>query len=274
MSNYLSLATDNGRRSRRSPLGVRRATHWRAFTLVELLVVMAILGILIGLLIPAVNAARQAARITHCANNLKQVGLAIRLFCDNHGGEFPKTTHTEFVDVKKSWIFTLAPYMESVDSVRICPDDLRGEDRLERNGTSYLLNDYITQPPSESLPDMVNNLNKLESTSTTILVMEARDAPDADPDADENEAGPLTAYYDHAHCSNWFKPTYVTTKRVWLQLLKDVRPDRHWSSHRDDHTQGVSHYLYADGHVVPIAAADVKRAADEADNIFKPYKSP
>ena len=70
-------------------LATRRETRPSAFTLVELLVVIAILTILGSLLIPTLGAARQKAISTHCRNNLRQLGIAARLYADDARGRLP-----------------------------------------------------------------------------------------------------------------------------------------------------------------------------------------
>ena len=107
----------------------------RGFTLVELLVVIAIIGVLIALLLPAVQAAREAARRSQCQNNLKQIGLAFHNFQDvnkklpNGGRDYaqkdPLDSCCNAHEVRGwTWLFHILPFMEETNIYNLAAPDL------------------------------------------------------------------------------------------------------------------------------------------------------
>ena len=98
------------------------------FTLVELLVVIAIIGVLIALIMPAVQSARGSARSAQCKSNLRQIGLAMTQYLDKQGerGKFPLTARlpkSHNPDKLPSLFDVLAPFCESNREIFRCPSD-------------------------------------------------------------------------------------------------------------------------------------------------------
>jgi prepilin-type N-terminal cleavage/methylation domain-containing protein len=87
------------------------------FTLIELLVVIAIIATLIGLLLPAVQIAREAASRTKCQNNLKQIALAANLYESAHRRLPPSRLEGE----SQSWAWIILPYLEQENLYRKWP---------------------------------------------------------------------------------------------------------------------------------------------------------
>jgi len=226
-----------------------------AFTLVELLVVIAIIGVLVALLLPAVQAARGAARRTQCASNMRQIGLAIHQYADVHQGRFPNVWHEQ--EITTSWIYTLAPHMESVDEIRLCPDDRKRLEQESTRVTSYAMNGFLRQPTQaerfvypELVPDFASKFRELTETQRTIVVFEAGAGVDVN--------------FDHVHSPEWFTETYPTPAERWEQIQKEVAVDRH--------SGDMANYLYADGHVEAIGAEQISRWVHEGFNFARPVQ--
>jgi prepilin-type N-terminal cleavage/methylation domain-containing protein/prepilin-type processing-associated H-X9-DG protein len=100
---------------------VSRPRH--GFTLVELLVVIAIIGTLVGLLLPAVQAAREASRLSQCSNNMKQVALGLQNYHDAFKA-LPPSQMDDRVDTQGrlgwSWIFLILPFIEKAELYNAC----------------------------------------------------------------------------------------------------------------------------------------------------------
>lgn len=95
----------------------QRSSRGSAFTLVELLVVIAIIGVLVALMLPAIQMARESARKTKCANNLKQLGIGMQAYLVNHLSFPPGYTSTVLPDHDDggngwAWGSTIMPFIE------------------------------------------------------------------------------------------------------------------------------------------------------------------
>jgi len=191
----------------------RRANE-RGFTLIELLVVIAIIGVLIALLLPAVQQAREAARRAECRNHLKQMGLALHNYHDQHRG-FPPGVVADNDNLQDGWHSAFAMLLPQLEQ-----------------STAYRQFDF-----ERPWRDPVN----VAAAGASIATLLCPSSPGGQPD----NSGPIRSLTDYAFCKG---------DRAWLCLANQPRGMFDVNSHirTASVTDGLSN-TFAAGEAVSMA---------------------
>lgn len=201
---------------------LRHGHGTQAFTLIELLIVIAVIGILLAVLTPALKKAKNAARKLICSSNVRQFGIALNAYTMDHDQRLPPSScHLDAP--QQYWLHVLSHYSDA-DLLYCCPSDTSKEfvdwDRpLEEQDddlrwSSYAVNS-MTDPDCPLNQGRYNRLDQIPQPRYCVYLCEAPEH---------------WVHEDHLHPENWGSIDEVKGQIAW---------DRH---------DGRSNYLFTDGH--------------------------
>jgi prepilin-type N-terminal cleavage/methylation domain-containing protein len=184
--------------------------HKKGFTLIELLVVIAVIAVLMAILMPALNRAREQGKATACQGNLRQWGLVFRMYVDDNNGKFCSGCSSYNTTDKRHWITAMKPYYND-KGVTLCPvakkphldgfyvpwgayqDKGREDDASDDALLSYGLNGWVynaRQPDEAFGRDPANFWRKLDVKGNTSNIPLFSDCLHAEGRPHQNDAPP------------------------------------------------------------------------------------
>jgi prepilin-type N-terminal cleavage/methylation domain-containing protein/prepilin-type processing-associated H-X9-DG protein len=155
---------------------MKRTRPRQAFTLIELLVVIAIIAILAGMLLPALSKAKEKAKKAYCINNLKQMGLAMQLYADDHNGRVPRGNAPLWWQLYIPFLGGASASRDQFGRVKVytCPSYPN-----KRQVMCYVVNAWQFSSPRDAIGSEIiglQSLNRIQSPSETIYFADNENA--------------------------------------------------------------------------------------------------
>lgn len=198
------------------------------FTLIEILVVLAIMAVIAAILLPVLSRVRENARRSSCQSNLKQIGLASAQYVQDYTGQQPPDNADASNPAAIGWAFLIQPYAKSTQVLQCPSEETAPNPTPSASGyTDYLYNRYVLGLHESSL----------DAPANTILSL---DGIRSDSTAWDN--GTDITYFNCKGDSSNPKATPGVAK--WLYRPNEVSLLRYG----ERHSEGAN-YLFADGHV-------------------------
>jgi len=211
-----------------------------AFTLIELLTVIAIISLLLSILTPTLGRARASARRLKCAHNLKQIDVAMHLYTGSNDDMYPcaqdPVDPNYWLWMGRGWRGLIAPYLgSSIDannpSVLWCPHDSVSKEKFESTSYAYSMAFYHTADHIDSMNSSADTYGSPKQPSVPQRTL------------------------------NVAKPSGKIIVGEWLSSHQKIAKDNGWWS-----WQGKRNYLFVDGQVRFLEAAEIREARDKKPN--------
>lgn len=150
----------------------------KAFTLLELLIIIAILSLLLALLLPVFNSTRERGRALVCAQKEHQIGIALLAYAQDYNESLPSPWFNTLGGPPLSWRYVIWPWLKNPE-VFVCPSNPLGTPEFYRYAGPGLYLPYCYAPnrsvmPQVDLDGQVGDLSAIKDPSTTLLLLENR----------------------------------------------------------------------------------------------------